>query len=153
MIEQAIKVYQKAVRFTSTNYQAWGGLGAAYHELGSKKLSQESYEKALTLALGLLKLNPTDTQILSQLSGYYADLGKKTESRAAIRKAISLAPDDKGVMSHAVTTYELLGDREQAIIWLTKVLAQGPIPHDIKYDLEMKNLREDPRYKQLTKER
>jgi serine/threonine-protein kinase len=151
MIEQAIKVYQKAIRFTPTSYPVWGGLGAAYHKLGSKKLSQESYDKAVTLALGLLKLNPTDPQILSQLSGYYADLGKKMESRAALRKAISLAPSDKGVMSRAVTTFELLGDRGQAIIWLTKVVAQGPIPQEIRYSPEMKSLREDPRYKQLTK--
>ena len=151
MFEQAIKVYQKAIHFTPTNYRAWGGLGAAYRELGSKKLSQESYEKAATLALGLLKLNPTDPQVLSQLSGYYADMGKKAESRAALRKAISLAPGDKGVMTRAATTNELLGDREQAITWLTKVLSLGPIPQEIKYSPEMKNLREDPRYKQLTK--
>jgi tetratricopeptide (TPR) repeat protein len=151
MIQQAVNAYQKAIRFTPTNYQVWGGLGAAYRELGSKKLAQESYEKAATLALGILKLNPTDPQVLSQLSGYYADLGKKAESRDVLRKAISLAPTDKGVMTRAVSTNELLGDREQAIKWLTKVVAQGPIPQEIKYSPEMKTLREDSRYKQLTK--
>ncbi|MBF8295690.1 MAG: serine/threonine protein kinase with repeat, partial [Bacteroidetes bacterium] len=151
MIEQAIKVYQKAIRFTPTDHQVWGGLGAAYHELGGKKLAQESYEKAVSLALGLLGLNPSDPKVLSQLAGYYANLGKKAESRAALRKATALAPSDKGVMSRAVTTFELLGDREQAIIWLRKVVAQGPIPQEIEHSPEMKNLREDPRYKQLTK--
>jgi Flp pilus assembly protein TadD len=151
MIEQAIKVYQKAIRFTPTDHQVWGGLGAAYHELGGKKLAQESYEKAVSLALGLLGLNPSDPKVLSQLAGYYANLGKKAESRAALRKATALAPSDKGVMSRAVTTYELLGDRGQAIVWLRKVVAQGPIPQEIEHSPEMKNLREDPRYKQLTK--
>ncbi len=151
MYEQAIKVYQQAIRFTPTNYQAWGGLGAAYHELGSKKLAQESYEKAATLALGLLKLNASDPQLLSQLAGYYADLGNKAKSKAVLRKAISLAPGDKGVLTRAVTTYELLGDRELAISWLAKVLAQGSVPQEIEHSPEMKNLREDPRYKHLTK--
>lgn len=68
-----------------------------------------------------------------------------------LRKAISLAPGDKGVLTRAVTTYELLGDRELAISWLAKVLAQGSVPQEIEHSPEMKNLREDPRYKQLTK--
>jgi hypothetical protein len=52
-------------------------------------------------------------------------------------------------MSRAVTTFELLGDRKEAIDWLKKLAASGPISQEIKYSPEMKELREDPRYRTL----
>ncbi|HCA79080.1 MAG TPA: hypothetical protein DEP53_05030 [Bacteroidetes bacterium] len=152
MTEKAVEAYQKARRLNQKDHQVWGGLGAAYRELGSKILAQESYQKAAQYALERLEVNPSDPQVLSQLAGYYADLGRKADARAALRKAISIAPTDKRVMSRAVSTFELLGDRKQAIFWLAKVAASGPISQEIKYSPEMKHLREDPEYQKLLKE-
>jgi eukaryotic-like serine/threonine-protein kinase len=148
---RAVQSYDQSLRHNNVNYSAWGGLGAAYKELGSKKLARESFETAARLAEGLLRVNPNDSDILSQLSGYYADLGRKVDAQSAIRKALSLSPKDKRILARAATTFELLGERHQALNFLTEALAQGAKITEIKYSPEMKALREDPRYKQITK--
>ena len=152
MSQLAVETYLKSLRYNSTDYRVWGGLGAAYRELGGSKLSQEAYEKAESLALAYLKkVNATDAQVISQLSGYYADMNRAAEARAMIQKALALAPTDINVQRRAVTTYELIGDRKEALKRLAIVLAQGPLPMEIEYSPEMKKLRQDPRYVELTK--
>jgi len=150
MLERAAQSYEKSLKSIKTDYRVWGGLGAAYRELGSKKLAQEAFATAARLAQGQLKVNPTDPEVISQLAGYYADLGRKAEAQAMIRKALLLAPKDGNVLERAVSTFELLGDRAQAFKWLSEALAQGAKITEIKWSPEMKSLREDPRYKQLT---
>ena len=151
LFERAAQSYDKSLKFNKTDHQAWCGLGAAYRELGSKKLSKESFEAAARLAEGMLKVNPDDPEILSQLAGYYVDLDRKAEARSMIWKALSLAPKDKNVLTRAVATFELLGDRKQAVRLLAEALEQGATITEMKYNPEMKALREDPRYKELTK--
>jgi eukaryotic-like serine/threonine-protein kinase len=151
LYERSAQAYEKSLRLNPKDCGVLGGLGAAYRAMGSQKLSHEAYEEAVKLAEGQLKVNPNDAELSSQLAGFYADVGRKQDARSMALKALLLAPDDRIVLQRLVFTYELLGDRQQAIKMLSQAVKQKAQLTEIKYSPEMKILREDPRYKQITK--
>jgi Flp pilus assembly protein TadD len=103
------------------------------------------------LAEGQLKVNPRDAELTAQLAEFYSDVGRKQDARTTALKALTLAPDDRNVLRRLVFMYELLGDRQQALKILSQAVKQNAQLTEIKYSPEMKSLREDARYQQITK--
>jgi tetratricopeptide (TPR) repeat protein len=149
--ELAAKAYDNAVRITNSIPAFWAGRAAAYRAFGSKQLSQEYYEKAIGLAEGNIKVNTKDGLSRANLAGYYADVGKKAEAHSMLAQALALGPKDGRILGRAAMVSEQLGEREKAIKYLKQAIQNGYVPTDIDYSPEMKSLREDPRYKQITK--
>jgi tetratricopeptide (TPR) repeat protein len=149
--ELAAKTYDNAIRIRNTNYQTWAGRAAAYRALGSKSISQEYYEKAIQLAEGIIKINIKDGITRADLAGYYVDVGKNSEARPMLAQALALGPRDGAILGRASIVAEQLKDREKAISYLKQAIHHGYVPTAIDYSPEMKGLREDPRYKQITK--
>jgi serine/threonine-protein kinase len=151
LYERSAQAYERSLKLNPKDYDALGGLGAAYRAMGSQKLANEAYEEAVKLAEGRMKVNPSDPDILSQLAGFYADVGRKQDARAMALKVYSLAPTDGDILKRLVSTYESLGERQEALKMLAQAVKQNAQLTEIKYSPEMKSLREDPRYKQLVK--
>jgi tetratricopeptide (TPR) repeat protein/TolB-like protein/tRNA A-37 threonylcarbamoyl transferase component Bud32 len=149
--ELSAKAYDNAIRIRNTNFQTWAGRAAAYQAFGSKELSREYYEKAIQLAEGNVKINARDAETRSHLAGYYVDVGRKEQGRSMLAQALALGPEDKAVLGRAAMISEQLGEREKAIRYLKHAIHNGYVPTDMDYSPEMKSLREDPRYKQITK--
>jgi tetratricopeptide (TPR) repeat protein len=149
--ELAAKSYDNAIRIRNTNFQTWAGRAAAYRALGSRQFSQEYYEKAIQLAEANIKVNGKDGGTRAMLAGYYADVGKRAEARSMLSQALALGPNDGRVLGRAAMVSEQLGEREHALKYLKQALQNGFVPTDIDYDPEMKGLREDPQYNQISK--
>jgi len=148
---RSAQAYEKALRIRSKDYRIWGSLGSAYRAMGSNKLAQEATEKAIALAQDEMRTRPRDPSLLTTLGGYYADLGRKGEADSFLSQALKIAPDDARVQMRAGMMYELLGKREKGLSLIAQAVKKGTATTEITYSPEMKNLREDPRYKQLTK--
>jgi eukaryotic-like serine/threonine-protein kinase len=148
--ELAAKSYDNAIRIRNTNFQTWAGRAAAYRALGSRQFSQEYYEMAIQLAEANIKVNGKDGVTRAMLAGYYADVGKKNQARSMLSQALVLGPTDGRVLGRAAMVSEQLGERDSAIKYLKQAIQNGFVPTDIEYDPEMKGLREDPRYAQIT---
>jgi serine/threonine-protein kinase len=152
LFDRAARAYEKALQINPKDYRVWGHLAAAYHAMGSNRLAQESYEKAASMAEEERRINPRDPTPLYHLAGYYADLGKETEARSLLHQAVLLAPNDVNTLGRVGLVNEQLGQREQALKWLALALKKGYSTTDIDYDPEMRSLRKDPRYQQLSKD-
>jgi Tfp pilus assembly protein PilF len=144
-------MYEKALRINASDSRVWAGLGATYRVLGSGKLSQESYQKAVDRAEVSLSVNPNDPILLCTLAGYYVDLGRRVEGRSFIRRALSLAPNNPNVLGRAGIVHEQLGGRREALKYLEKAIKSGFSTTEINYDPEMKGLREDPEFQKILK--
>ena len=151
LYERSAQAYERSLKLNPKDCGVLGGLGAAYRAMGSQKLASEAYEEAVKLAEGQLKVNPRDAELTARLSEFYSDVGRKQDARATAVKALALAPDDRNVFQRLIFTYELLGDRPQALKMLSQAVKQNAQLTEIKYSPEMKGLREDARYRKITK--
>ena len=137
---------QKSIALRPDDYQVWGNLGSAYLWGGDHAKSMQAYGKAIELAEAQRKTSPDDTFLLVQLADYYASSGEAGHSRVLLTKALALSPDDPDVEYRAGETYEILGQRPQAIPLIAKALARGYHSVEFERSPELKSLRADPAF-------
>ncbi|NDJ13096.1 MAG: hypothetical protein EBY17_18180, partial [Acidobacteriia bacterium] len=113
-------------------HRVWGNLAVAYSRTpGQQSQTNDAYRRAAELCNVILKANPNDAHTLSNLASYEAFTGERADPLEKIQQALALAPKDSAVLYNAAETYEYLGFREQALLWLGKLLDLGyPVPGD-----------------------
>ena len=114
------------------------------HEAPAKV--RETFQKAIALATDLRKQTPKDEYLLADIGGYYAALGMKEESLPLLAQAAALAPDIPQVLFQVAVGYEVLGRREDALLWLARAGATGYPSASIARNPQLQALRADPRY-------
>ncbi|HTQ58272.1 MAG TPA: protein kinase [Bryobacteraceae bacterium] len=147
---EAGAAYEKALEINPRQDRIWGNLGAAYSRMPGKQAeSRDAYRRAAELCRETLKATPDDAVKISNLASYEAFEGQRAEPLERIQKALALAPKDLDVLYNAVETYEYLGFREQALLWIGKMLEQGFPVKDLERSVVLADLRRDSRYKAL----
>ena len=150
--EDAVRMYEWAWEYDSTNFQILGNLAAAYYWLpGERDRAVELFQEAAGLAETQRANSPNNAELLSQLAGYYSVFDADTATRLA-EEAIQLAPENPEVHYRAALVYETLGNRPRALVLLGDAIERGFSMLVISHERELKELREDVRYKVLISE-
>ena len=77
----ATRILMQAVKLSPQDYVMWGNLGdAEYKTAGLGANAINAYHRAISLALERLKVNPHDTDVMSDLADYYSVLGDKSRA-------------------------------------------------------------------------
>ena len=76
-----------------------------------------------------------------------------SEAEASIGKALAVGSRSGELSYQAAQVYEMLGRREEALKCVSDALAQGFPVETIENSLELRNLRNDPRYRRLLRDR
>ena len=148
--DEAGTAYQKALELDPSQQRVWANLAAAYSRTpGKQGRSNDAYGRAAELCRKALEANPNDAVTLSDLASYEAFAGQRVEPLSQIQKALALAPADLSVLYNAVETYEYLGFREDALLWIKKMIDQDFPPKDFDRSTVLANLRKDGRYRAL----
>lgn len=148
--EDAAYYYEVALALDDSHYHVWGNLGSSYQWVpGCREKALAAYREAVRRAEEQRKVQPNDGDLLCFLAGYYAELGEADEARRLTERALELAPDDVVVLFQAGHTYEVLGDRENALEWIGKALERGYSPEQVETTPALADLREDERYRRL----
>ena len=142
----AVKMDQKAVDINPQDYGSWGNLASAYQWSGAHDKAMQSYAKAISLGEAERQKNPDNAPLLVLLANYYASSGNSDLSLVRLRKALALAPEDPNVQYRAGETYEILGQRGQAIPLIARALAQGYQANEFEHSPELASLRVDPAF-------
>ena len=147
---EAAAVCEKALKLNDTSYLTWAALGnASFWAPGQRERALEAYRRAADLAEKQRALTPRDPRVLSSLAGYYAILGNKERALASVREALEIAPENARIAYFAGHTYEQVGDRDKAIVWIGKAL-EGDYPlSDVERDPWLVELRSDKRFQEL----
>jgi tetratricopeptide (TPR) repeat protein len=131
--EKALEPLNKSIAIRPT-YAGYVNLGAAYFGLNRFAEAATAYEEAS-------KLDPQQYVIWGNLGDALFYGGKKDQSKAPLRKAIELAeselkvnPHDAGVLSSIAGYHSLLGDRAEALHYLSRALQYGRNDKDILLD-------------------
>jgi serine/threonine-protein kinase len=147
---EAAAMYEQALKINDKDYLTWANLAAAYNLIpGKDTASIRNYQKAILLGEERLKVNPNNAHVMSNLSAYYADIGNELKSMELLTLSLKLAPDDVEIIYRAATTYEILGNRDDALLWIKTAIENGYSRSEIENQPELKNLVNDERYKKL----
>jgi Flp pilus assembly protein TadD len=141
----AVHEYRRAVNMNPDDWNTWGNLAAALSWDGNESPeSVRAYERAVALGQAQLKTTPEDSYLLSVLANYYAALHRSANALPLVRKSLALAPNDPDVLERAGESYEMLGNRENALENLDKALRLGFSPDYIRKVPVFRALRRDP---------
>jgi eukaryotic-like serine/threonine-protein kinase len=130
--DEAASLDKKAIELDSGYYRAWAALASAYLWGGRREQSMQAYHKAIELALAKLTKTPNDPDLLAQIADFYASSGQGEKSLVYLRKALALSSDYPNINYRAGETYEILGQRANAIPLIAGSLAQGYHATDVQ---------------------
>jgi serine/threonine protein kinase/Tfp pilus assembly protein PilF len=145
----AAAAYEKATELEPQQYVTWGNLGAALYYGGSTKESVPAFRKAIDLASADLKVNPDDSEVLSDIAQYYSMLGDRVQALDYLRQALQYGHGEKELLFSAAEVYNQIGETGSALEWLTKAVQAGYSTRRIRDLPSFQNLVDNPQYQQL----
>ncbi len=149
---EAARMYEQALKLNDRSFTTWGNMAAAYQWApGKQDKAKAAYWRAIGMAEETKKINPRDSDVISQLAGYYASVGEREKALQNLKASLKLAADDFRVMYRTGTTYELLGEREKALNWIGKALQNGYTRGEIERQPELREFLADSRYQKIIK--
>ncbi len=148
---EAARYFEQALALNDQNYNIWGYLASAYQwtpELRHK--ADDAYRRAIALAEeSLREVNPNDAQVLVVVGTYYAGLGDSTSAAQYLERTLAQAPTDFNTLFDVAFTYEVLGNREQALHYMQAAIEAGYPVADIQQEPRLHQMHEDPRFVQM----
>jgi TolB-like protein/tetratricopeptide (TPR) repeat protein len=143
--DEGIVSLQKTLEIEPNFWIAHMFIGMAYADKGM-------YEKAIAEAKRANELNPASSQPASFLAYYLAVSGKPSEA-TAILDHMSKPADGRYVPpTHVALIYNGLGNREQALAWLDRGLAErDPKMTFLKVAKNWNNLNDDPHFQEIVR--
>ncbi|MGD8747367.1 MAG: protein kinase [Balneolaceae bacterium] len=142
--EQAAKMYEISLQALPDRYDLWANLAAVYDQNGEEDKARKSYLTAIEKGRDMLEVNPNDAEVMADVGAYYSDVGDSSNAIKYITNALSFNEDNIMVRQRAISIYEKLGMREEAIHWVNAALVSY-----VEAQPELKNLAEDPRYLEI----
>ena len=148
---EAVATYEEAFKLGPSYFAAWAGLGDSYRLVGREADARNSYRSGLEETQADLRVNPRDTYRVAWCAFYHAHLGEEKLARGRIAQVMGMEhPLSPNIRKRLIMTYNLLQDIESVIR-----LMDGS-PPDLLKELERSEdlssaLRQDPRFKRLTK--
>ena len=145
----AAAAYEHATKLEPQQYVTWGNLGEARYYEGKKDEAMRAYQKAADLVGEQLKVNPRDSDVLSDASEYYAMLGDKKRALLYLGKSLQYGHSEKELLFTAAEVYNELGETGLALEWLTKAVRAGYSPSKFRDFPAFQNLADNPNFREL----
>jgi tetratricopeptide (TPR) repeat protein/predicted Ser/Thr protein kinase len=146
----AAKAYEEAVGLSQNEYVLWGNLGDAYFWTPERKQqAPQAYNRAIALALDILRVNGQDATALSSISLYHAMMGEHTAAIDYLNRALRLEPKRPDLLLNAAVAYQQLGEEDHALDFLERAVAAGLPPQSLRDLPNFDSLRDKPRFKKL----
>lgn len=133
------------------DFMVWANLAAAYESMGDLNKAAAAQDREQPLLEQALEKSPRDAAAHARLGLLYAHKKLREKAVSQTQTAVALAPDDADVLDNVGETYELLGDRKQAIEYIEKGLQKGYSFEAVKSDPYLKNLLSDPNFRPSSK--
>jgi len=145
--EEAARAYQSALELREGDYQIWSHLAGTWENLpGREEEARAAWERVLETARPALAVNPRDPDILLYLASAHAALDQPERARELLGDVLEVAGSDMELLYRAGFIYELIGEREAAIRWVSEALRRGWSRESFDRSPELEDLRADPRF-------
>ena len=130
--------------------QVWANWARAlYWADGGRPQSIAKFQEAIDLAWEELSQSPGDPLIIGALIEYHAMIGDEESTRRLIATGDSVATDNPELLYLIGDAYELIGDRNAALRYLTNAVRHGVPVERILGTRELVDLAADPRFARM----
>jgi adenylate cyclase len=149
--EESVHYFKRAANIRPADYVSPIHLMSAYRSLGRMADTESWARLGLARAESALNQNPENSGPAHRGALALAHLGDVAGARDWAARAIAIDPDDIVAQYNLACVYSVLGDVEQAIDLLDKLLPRSSVYH-IKWfdnDSDLDNIRHDPRFQQM----
>jgi serine/threonine protein kinase/tetratricopeptide (TPR) repeat protein len=140
---------QKAVDLSPNNQVFYGILADTYRAAGDTAKANEFYDKAMTLALHDLQVNPRDPQTNGNLAVYYARRGSEARAMDFIKRARALDPTSGDALYQNALIDVVYQHPDDAVANLVLAVKNGYSLHFVGSDPDFKVLESNPAFKKL----
>jgi non-specific serine/threonine protein kinase len=152
-LAKAARLYEQACQANPDDYQAPSLLAPIYKSLGRHDEAEATRRQALRLAEKHSEVHPDDARALYLGAGILCQLGDRARSREWAARALAMDPEETATLYNVGCVYALLGETEEAIDCLEKVLAHGAFYKGwAEKDSDLDSLRSHRRFQALLKE-
>lgn len=145
--EEAAEMYGNVVEEWANRYEIWGNYAAATEWTGDEVKASELYRTAIKKAEQQLEVNPNDPIVLADIATYNSDVGNRNQAIQSIEKALAIDNENLRVRQRAISTYENLGMRSEALKWITPGMTS-----ELEGQPEYQALTNSPEYQELKSE-
>jgi len=148
--EEDVQYTQKAIALRPQKYDYWGNLADAYRMIpGDSEKANMTYKQAISLADEQLKVNPSDTDLLSSLALWHSRIGDAVEARRFLGAALQASPNDMDILRIACLVHLEAGEKNESINWLEKAVRAGYPREQLTANPELASLRSEPDFARL----
>lgn len=148
--EEAVVYSHRAVELSPSDYLYRLNLADSYRRLGRVVEAQAEYRKALNSARSELTQNPRSGYVRAFVAYFSVRLGDRHRAEDEIAQALQSSPGNARVLLRAVLTYDLLGQRQEAMSILSSAPAE--LLREIDRDPDLADFSRDLRFKRLVAE-
>ena len=138
---------EKALALNDRDYQVWNNLVLAYGWMKQTDKRNAARDRMKVLVEEAARQKPQDGEVQATLAVLYADTQQRAKAADRLRTALALSPTDPSVLAEVAETYELLGQRKQAIAALHSAFQGGYSWDQAKADPDLQSLLADPAFK------
>jgi len=150
--DDAAAAYEKAVALQPKQYVVWANLGDAYRWApGQRAKSTKPYAEAIRLAREAIALNPNDVPARAIAASCLAKRGELPAAQTELKLALQADPTNATALYQAAVIANIRGDRDAAVGWIERAIANGRPASDAARDPELANLRNDSRFQKALK--
>ena len=122
----------------------WGNYAVSVKWSKGLEGENDLYRTAIEKAKSQLDVNANDPVVLSDIAVFYSDLENSEQAIDYIEKALSMNQEDIDILVNAVSTYENLGMRQEALEWV-----RADITSRIEWLPDLQLLKNDSDYIEL----
>jgi tetratricopeptide (TPR) repeat protein/class 3 adenylate cyclase len=148
--KQAIPRYSKAHELRPTDHSILRDLGDCYTTLNQPDKSREAFTRAAAQLAGDLDVNSRSGANWMVLSFYHAKMGDFTRAQHDIETAEQRGANDVESQLTKAQTLAVMGRREDALRLVLNCLDRGISPANVALAVDLKDVRNDPRYRVRT---
>jgi tetratricopeptide (TPR) repeat protein len=148
--EQALRLYEQAMRVRPEDYQAPLLIAQTYDDLGRGDEGASARRRGVENAEEHLRLNPDDVRAVYMAANGLAALGERERSRQWADRALAMRPNDAMLLYNLGCIYALLGLTDEALDCLEKAAELGLMQQAwLERDSNLDPLRPHPRFRIL----
>jgi len=148
-LQESVDAFERAVELNPNQEVAVGNLADAYRAAGQQEKAAATYDKAISLALKELEVNPRNAAAMASLALYYAKKGNTSRASDFIGRARGIDANNVEYIYSEAIVRTLAGQTQEAIQSLRLAFEKGYAVSDAMGNPELERLQSLPEFKKL----
>jgi len=151
---EAIELFKKVISLNPDFYAAYSDMYGCYERLGNTVEYNNTIKASTEMFARYISLHPDDSRAHIFYANDLVRINKIPEAKAEMQRAVELSPNDTLMLYNVACFYSLVDDRKESVNYILRAIENGYSNYDwMKRDTDLNNIRNEPEYIELMKEK